>query len=228
MKNKLIESPFLFPLSNGNSRKVYKAQTIRRDMKKNLASKLRTGAMIGLAGLALGATAPKANATTGPIAVTTTISPYNVDQDSLRDGIQIRYDWAVQNNTGLDFENDVLFKYVVDTDLLNERQMYGFINSGSDWSTHSTENSFYWLADQVGNVSIDPTATKTFSAFIDQNLIIGNEQVQSYGMSNNGQSEFSNATVPIAIPEATTVGALLTGAAALLAGRRVKEHYRYR
>jgi hypothetical protein len=195
-------------------------------MAKNLASKLRTGAMIGLAGLALGATAPKANATTGPIYVTTTISAADVDQDSTRNGIQLRYDWAVQNNSGNNSTDDAMWKYVVETDLLNERKMYGFVNSGSDWSTHTVNDQFYWLADQVGNTIILPTLTKTFSAFIDQDLIIGNEQVQSYGVSNNGQTQFANVTVPI--PEPLTVGMLASGAATLLAGRRIRENAKRR
>jgi hypothetical protein len=166
-------------------------------------------------------------AATGPINVTTTISAYDVDQDSTRDGIQIRYDWAVKNLSGTDGVADALFKYSIETDLLSKSQMYGFVNSGSDWSTHSdsVNNSFYWLADQVGNVAISPASTKTFSAFIDQDLIIGNEQVQSYGLSNNGQTQFANATVPIAIPEPVTVGLLGAGALVTYASRKIKKGY---
>jgi len=226
MKNKLIESPFLFPLSNGNSRKVYKPQLRRNNMAKNLASKLRTGAMIGLAGLALGATAPKANAVIAP-QISTTISAYDVDQDLSRPGVQIRYNWSVLNKDppASDWNEDAIWRYAIDANL-EAKGMYGFQNNdipeGFDFVNGSTS---YFQVNANGG-ALPPGFQTSFSALIDQDQIIGNEQVGSYATANSGVSPLSNVTVPI--PEPLTAGLLGAGALVALAARRIKDNYKYR
>jgi hypothetical protein len=176
-------------------------------MKKNLSKMLATTA---IAGLTLFGSPENAKATTLDF-VTTAISGGSYggleDQDPNRAGIQVRYDWTVRNQDGQDATQDTVWEYAIQANL-QERGMYGFINSGSDWSTHSdnVNTSFYWLADLSGNVPIQPSYTKTFSAFIDKDKILGNEQIGSYGLSNNGKTNTKKVTAPITRDMTTTDG----------------------
>jgi hypothetical protein len=190
---------------------------------KSLASKLRTGAMIGLAGLALGATAPKANATIAP--QISTIVYEDVDQDLSKPGFQVRYDWSVRNvsppASGI---NDAIWKYAIDANL-EARGMYGFTNldDPTGWNYNTTEHPNAFVVNEGDPVY--PGGTMNFSALIDRDLIIGNEQVQSTATANSSTYS-SNVTVPI--PEPLTLGLLASGAGVLLAGRRLKENYKQR
>jgi hypothetical protein len=195
-------------------------------MAKNLASKLRTGAMIGLAGLALGATAPKAHATIAP-EITTTISAYDVDQDLSRPGVQVRYDWTVLNSSppASDWNEDAIWRYAINANL-EARGMYNLQNNdipeGFDFVNGSTS---YFQVNASGE-ALPPGNYTSFSALIDQDQIIGNEQVGSYATANSGVSPLSDVTVPI--PEPLTAGLLGAGALVALAARRIKDNYKYR
>ncbi|MFA7369386.1 MAG: hypothetical protein WC334_07055 [Kiritimatiellales bacterium] len=131
----------------------------------------------------------------------------DTDQDLVRDGFQIKYSWAVCNNTGSFEPDDNLWKFTLEANL-DSRGCYACINSGSDWSTYpdSVTDSFFWLADRAGNYPVFPSATKYFLAFIDLDMVIGNELVLCYGTSNNGQSLKTNATAPITRVQTTTNG----------------------
>jgi hypothetical protein len=190
---------------------------------KSLASKLRTGAMIGLAGLALGATAPKANATTLEYANTTIAD--DVDQDLTRDGFQIKYNWEVKNASNQGGVEDLIWRYSIQSDL-EAKGMYGFQNNdipeGFDFFNGST--SYFHM--NANGEALPPGNFTTFSALIDKDLVIGNEQVGSYGTSNEGQTNIVNVTVPI--PEPMTMGLLASGAGVLLVGRRLRENAKRR
>jgi len=176
-------------------------------MIKDAVGKLRTGAMVGLAGLALGATSPKAKAVIQP-EIATTISAYNVDMDDTRDGIQVRYDWAIKNLSppAESYTADAVFKYAVSANL-DEKGMYGFSNEsfvgGDSWTYTNGDDSSFDLA--TGSYPIRLNVTRTFSALIDQNLIIGNEQVTSTAIANSS-IYFSDVTVPITRQMTTTNG----------------------
>jgi hypothetical protein len=184
--------------------------------------------MIGLAGLALGATAPKAKATTLEYA-NTVISGGSyggdVDQDLTRDGIQLRYEWEVGNAGGQNYSQDSVWRYSIQSDL-EAKGMYGFDNidfpSGWDFASGSTSS---FQINQNGE-ALPPGNYTTFFAYIDKDLVLGNEQVGSYGMSNEGQTNVVDVTVPI--PEPMTMGLLASGAGVLLAGRRLRENAKRR
>jgi hypothetical protein len=223
------------PLSNNNNRKVYKSQLRRNTMAKTLGSKLKTGALIG-AGLIALAGAPKTEATTIDY-INTVISGGSYggaeDQDLTRDGIQLRYDWTVHNESGQAFTADALWDYTIQTDL-ESRGMYGFSNNnpsvgGTDWSYQNGEESS-WLAELAGSIPIRPGNTRTFSAFIDANLVTGNEEVGSYGIAIGTTEPVKTNTVDVTvpIPEPTTMAILGVGALAALGIRRIKEDHRYR
>jgi len=154
--------------------------------------------------LILAVLAPMAATATTLYYITTTITN-DVDQDPNRDGVQKRYDWTVANLSG-NWTNDAVWQYTIQANL-ESREMYGFTNSnGSAWSTHTNSDSFYWLADQVGNSLMRPGYIKTFSALIDQDQIIGNESVGSYGISNEGQTNPFDVTIPITRSQTSTNG----------------------
>ena len=190
-------------------------------MKKTLRNILLAGALASVV------TAPIKSQATVLEYITTSISADNVDQDPNRAGVQIRYDWTVKNKAGQDGVNDSVWEYAIQANL-QERGMYGFTNNKSPWSSSadSLDNSYLWLANLTDSTAITPGVTKTFSAFIDQDLIIGNEQVASYGLSNNGQTNSFDVTVPI--PEPMSAALLALGAGALLATRRIRENAKRR
>jgi hypothetical protein len=173
--------------------------------------------MIGLAGLALGATAPKANATIGP-EITTTIYQ-DIDQDLTKDGFQIKYEWSVLNISppANNWSEDAIWNYAIDANL-ETRGMYNIQNKDNPegWDFNSG-NQNYFRVNANGD-AIYPGNYMTFSALIDKDLVIENESVSSTATANSG-SYSSNITVPI--PEPLTVGLLASGAGVLLAGRRV-------
>jgi hypothetical protein len=193
-------------------------------MKKNLASKLRTGAMIGLAGLALGATAPKAKAEPHQIVSFNTSIYDSVDMDSSRLGDQIRIDWTIQNDPDGDYTQDALWRLTFNDADLEARGMYNHTNSGTtQWNYTAQEDGYF---QTPGAQPIRPSATKTFSAFFDKTDVLGYEQKDAFATSSNGSSQLVQLSVPI--PEPLTIGMLASGALALLAGRRVRENYKYR
>jgi len=179
--------------------------------------------MVGLAALAVSAPM-KSNAAIAP-QISTTISAYDVDQDLSRPGVQVRYDWSVRNvsppASGI---NDAIWKYAIDANL-EARGMYGFTNldDPTGWNYNTTEHPNAFVVNEGDPVY--PGGTMNFSALIDRDLIIGNEQVQSTATANSSTYS-SNVTVPI--PEPLTLGLLASGAGVLLAGRRLKENYKQR
>ncbi|MBC8435319.1 hypothetical protein H8D91_02345 [archaeon] len=198
-------------------------------MAKGLASKLKTGALISAGLIALAGTL-KADA--GIIDyIDTTISGGSyggdLDQDLTREGIQLRYDWTVHNASDQNNTSDALFVYAIQ-DNLEAKGMYGFTNigPGNTWDYINGSTSEFNMVGVLDTPPILPGASRTFSAFIDEELAIDNETVKSYGLSNNGPTNLVDVTVPI--PEATTLGALVTGAAVLLGARRIRENAKRR
>jgi hypothetical protein len=168
--------------------------------------------------------------------VSTTI--YNSqDMDPNRAGVQVMYEWGIRNKDppASDYTQDALWKVTIGADLAH-RGMYGFNNNNYDnnfefpsftkWSSDSDNGNYSWLANLPGNEPIRGNDDHYFRALIDADQIIGNEQVGIQGFANSGATQIAQVTVPQTIPEPTTIGALLTGAVALLAGRRLKENYR--
>ena len=189
-------------------------ETNRRAV-KGLGKVLATGA---LAAVALAAPF-EGKATT--ISVDTVINNAQ-DMDLNKEGIQWRYDWAVLNDTpNSDWDNDSIWKYTIQANL-EERGMYGFSNSGTEWAYNNGDNSSWDLIG--GSYPLRPGNTKTYSAYIDANQVLGNEWVGSYGLSNNGDTQIVDVQVPI--PEPTTISLLAGGALAALAGRRIKDNYK--
>ena len=128
--------------------------------------------------------------------ITSTVSEAGVDQNPDRDGIQLRYDWTVHNASGGDYSEDALWQYTIETDL-EKRGMYAFANSGyTAWNYLNGDNSLFSTEGTTAS-PIRPGALKAFSALIDESQILGNEQVESYGTSNNGQTNPVDITVPI-------------------------------
>ncbi len=198
-------------------------------MAKTLGSKLKTGVKTGIAvgaGLIALAGAPRADATIAP-QITTTIYE-DVDQDLSKPGFQVKYEWSIYNQSppATSFTQDAIWNYSISANL-ESRGMYGFENNASPWSSsENTETQTYtWLADLAESAPIRLNEINTFSALIDKNLILGNQEVSSTAGANTSQYS-SNVIVPI--PEPTTIAILGVGAATLLAGRRLLDRYKYR
>ena len=175
--------------------------------------------------LATGALAAAALAAPLKVKATTldyvnTIIHNTEDMDSEREGVQWRYDWEVKNDGGQDFYEDAIWKYTIQANL-EERGMYGFENTGTDWDYTNGNESFFAMGD---GFPLRPGGTKTYSAYIDADQVLGNEWVGSYGRSNNGDTQIVDVQVPI--PEPTTISLLAGGALAALAGRRIKDNYK--
>lgn len=182
-------------------------------MKKNLKS-------IVTAGLVAGATmlGGKAGATT--IDYINTVVNNSQDMDAEREGIQWRYDWVVHNESGGDWTSDAISQYTIQANL-EDRGMYGFeVQNDSGWTySNGVESRF----DVGSGALLRSGQLKAFSAYIDADLITGNETVGSYGLSSEGTTNNVDVTVPV--PEPMTMGLLGAGALATIGARRVKERY---
>jgi hypothetical protein len=182
-------------------------------MAKTLNKMLATGA---IAATAMFGGLKDARADIAPI-VTTTIHT-DQDYDLTRDGIQIKYEWAVKNKSppASDYFNDGVVKYTILSDL-ESKGMYDFQNNFGGWDfLASPSNSF----NLTSGYAIAPDDFASFTALVDADKVIGNESVQSYSTSFIGAiSPMSSIDVPV-IPEPTTLGLIGLVGAGLLATRR--------
>jgi hypothetical protein len=211
-------------------------------MAKNLASKLRTGAMIGLAGLALGATAPKANAdfipyNSGTIGVTNTVPTGNLiisyDQtikeiDTNGDSIMDSYlsTLSVRNETqDIIAENSSYFLMNVNADLAG-RGCTGLTNDWLNWTYSKTgADSGQFLMPSSGEWPLFPGTSDNFYYTIPKDQVLGWENVDAQMGANAGSVNFG-FQAPKAVPEPTTVAILASGAVALLGLRRIRDRYK--
>ena len=184
-------------------------------MKKTLATKLAIGA---IAGATMFGGVGKADADIAP-EITTTIYD-DQDYDLSREGVQVKYEWAVKNKSppAVHWTEDAINKYTILGDLEN-RGMYNFDvdNDPSGWNWNGgSESNNYTLG--TGSL-VRPAFGHKFTALVNANDIIGNELVQSYATAHDGAvSPMADITVPM-IPEPATVG-LVAGTGALLLGIR--------
>jgi hypothetical protein len=210
-------------------------------MAKNLASKLRTGAMIGLAGLALGATAPKANAAviydSGLQTVTNTVPAGKLiisyqqtieDVDTNGDSIFDSYlSKTYVNNKSQNFlkpEDASFWALNMNADLA-ERGATNMTNYWADWHYEKNgEDVSKMIMNQPGGVAMMPTLDDTFYYTISKDKVLGWENAGASMVANAGNV---NLGFQAPIPEPVSAGLLVLGAGALIAGRRVRDRYKY-
>jgi hypothetical protein len=219
-----------------------------KHMAKNLASKLRTGAMVGLAALAVSAPM-KAKAgviyDSGLQTVTNNLSSGKYlkldyqqtieDVDTNGDGILDSYlskTYVKNRSDGLSLQDSSFWAMNMNADLAG-CGVTGLTNFYGDWHYEQNgENMSRMIINEDGTgiwpgtgEPMIPTTSDTFYYTIPTNQVIGWENVGASMVANAGAVSFG-FQAPKAIPEPTTMGALLTGAAALLAGRRIRNSYK--
>jgi hypothetical protein len=216
-------------------------------MAKNLANKLRTGAMVGLAGLALGATAPKANAgiiyNSGYQSVTNvvadgklildyyqTIEEVDTDGNGSLDSYLSTFN-AYNRSQGGSPDEKSFYIFNIGADLAN-RGATGTTNLlaglGNVWHYESkpADNSQFRL-DQNG-IAMQPAGyTDNFYYTIPTNQVLGWETVNAQMGANDGAVSFG-FQAPKAVPEPLTAGLLASGALVTLAVRRIRENAKRR
>jgi hypothetical protein len=209
-------------------------------MAKNLASKLRTGAMIGLAGLALGATAPKANAGViydsgyqyveknvplGKLAISyqQIIEDVDTNGDSIFDSYHSKT--YIKNETqNISSQDSSFFIMNMNADLAG-RGATDMIDMYSQFHYEkSGENTSRMILNSDGE-AISQTLSDTFYYTIPTNQVLGWENVGASMVANAGSVNFG---FQAPIPEPLSAGLLASGAVALLAGRRIRENAKRR
>ncbi len=209
-------------------------------MAKNLASKLRTGAMVGLAALAVSAPM-KAKADFIPydsglqsvtntvpagkliISYQQTINEVDTDNNGTLDAY--RSSTVVRNDTyNINETEGAFWAMNMNADLAGR----GCTNMIDQYSQFHYEKNGENMSKMILNsegLAMLPTYEDTFYYTISKDKVLGWENVGASMVANAGSVSFG-FQAPKAIPEPTTMAILASGAVAILAGRRLRDRYK--
>ena len=120
---------------------------------------------------------------------------------------QVKYSWEVTSNGFNDWVDDLVNTYAILTDL-EGRGVYGFVNENNNlWNWYGgTEINYF---ENGTGSPIYPGGTHKFTALIDKDQIIGNEEVMSYATAPSGDSALFPILTPLTRSTTTTNGAPL-------------------